>query len=172
MRKLLALLFLSTSVAFGQDQAVTPVSANVSGGKETTPVSAVKTKALKPSAIPWDKWFEKNALVTDKSEYVHFFWNAQDFKANFEVKDKKTMLAEAAVELVKRLYPSDAKSDLMKIDIVYVLERDSYGLPKWDSLQRVSHLEFLKSKALKLYPKKGGLTETALKKIFNKFEVF
>jgi hypothetical protein len=111
-------------------------------------------------------------MVTDKTDYVHFFWNAQDFKANFEVKEKKKRLAEAALELVKRLYPGGSKADLVKVDIVYVLERDTYGQPKWDSLQQVAHMEFLKSRVLKKSMKKSALSEAGLKKIFDKFEIF
>lgn len=140
----------------------------------TTPATVPVTVIEKwnTSNVPWDDWFKSNAMVTDKTDYVHFFWNAQDFKANFEVKNKKVRLAEAALELVKRLYPSDASADQVKVDIVYVLERDSYGQPKWDSLQQVAHFEFLKSKALKQAKKKQVLTDTVMKKIFDKFEFY
>ncbi len=129
-------------------------------------------KTWNEAKLPWDVWFKKNTMVTDKTDYVHFFWNAQDFKANFEGKEKKLRLSEAALQLVKRLYPGDAKADLVKVDIVYVLERDSYGLPKWDSLQQVAHIEFLKSKALKSTKKKKRLSETDLSKGFDKFVIY
>src|ERR1039458_5948624 len=120
-----------------------------------TPATTATTPAPMPvviagkwsaSKVPWDPWFKDNAMVTDKTDYVHFFWNAQDFKMNFEVKDKQARLADAALELVRRLYPAGATADLVKVDIVYVLERDTYGQPKRDSLQPVAHLEFLTSK--------------------------
>ncbi len=151
------------------------------GAQETSALTAVPAPAGTPAAViekwnqsqvPWDDWFKNNAMVTDKTDYVHFFWNAQDFKANFEVKDKKTRLAEAALELVKRLYPADAKADQVKVDIVYVLERDTYGQPKWDSLQQVAHFEFLKSKAIKSIKKKLVFTDTVMGKIFDKFEFY
>jgi hypothetical protein len=134
-----------------------------------TPVTVIEKWDV--THVPWDEWFKKNAMVTDKTDYVHFFWNAQDFRANFEVKDKKARLAEAALELVKRLYPADATADLVKVDIVYVLERDSYGLPKWDSLQQVAHFEFLKSQAIKLTKNKSRLKESEIK-TFNKSEFY
>jgi len=137
----------------------------------TTPV-APPIEHWSLAAVPWSDWFKNNAMVTDKTEYVHFFWNAQDFKANFEVKDKKTRLAQAALELVSKLYPADAKADLVKVDIVYVLERDSYGQPKWDSLQQVAHLECSKSKLLKALKPKGKASGAAFLKIFDKFELF
>ncbi len=137
-----------------------------------TPTPSPPLKNWSVSEVPWDLWFKKNALVTNKTAYVHFFWNAQDFKVNFEVKDKKKRLAESALQLVSRLYPSAAKADLMKVDIVYVLERDSYGMPKWDSLQQVAHLEFSKSKGLKAVKANSVLSEPLIKKIFNKFEIF
>jgi hypothetical protein len=135
-----------------------------------TPTPLIQGKWIS-AKVPWDLWFKSNALVTDKTEYVHFFWNANDFKANFEVKDKESRLADAAVYLVKKLFPPDSKADLVKVDIVYVLERDTYGLPKWDSLQQVVHVEFLRSKVMndKNLP---DFSVTSPDKVFDKFKTF
>lgn len=127
------------------------------------------------AGAPWDAWFKANpydVIVADKTDHVNFFWNAQDFKGNFEVKDKNLRLADAALQLVSHLYPADAKADLVTVDIVYVLERDNYGKPQWDSLQQVAHFEFHKSKALKLAKSKKDLSAAALEKIFVKYEIF
>jgi hypothetical protein len=146
--------------------AVMPVMAQST--PTPTPLLQGKWTAAK---VPWDLWFKNNALVTDKTEYVHFFWNANDFKANFEVKDKESRLADAAVYLVKKLLPTDSKADLVKVDIVYVLERDTYGMPKWDSLQQVLHVEFLRSKVMngKSLP---DFSVTPPDKFFDKFKIF
>ena len=138
---------------------------------DTTPTPPV-VKKWSFETMPWDAWFKSNTMVTDKTAYVHFFWNAQDFKGHFEVKDKTLRLEEAALQLVSRLYPADAKANLVKVDIVYVLERDTYGQPKWDSLQQVAHFEFLRSKALKTAKAKKTLSPTALKKIFDQATVY
>lgn len=166
MKKFLLLIALMGVV---QARAQEPPVAGVS---PATPTPVLVIKKWSVSIVPWDAWFKDNALVTDKTEYVHFFWNAQDFKVNFEVKDKKIRLAEAALELVKRLYPTDAKADQVKVDIVYVLERDAYGMPKWDSLQQVAHLEFLRSKASKLTKHRVPLSEIQMKKFFGKYEIY
>ena len=144
--------------------------AQEAGTPTATAPATVAAKPVKWSfrGVPWDSWFKNNAMVTDKTNYVHFFWNAQDVKANFEVKDKKRRLGEAALQLVSKLYPADAKADLVKVDIVYVLERDEYGLPKWDSLQQVAHFEFLKSKGSKFAGAKKEPAAKALQKIFDK----
>ncbi len=133
-----------------------------------TPLLAGKWVAAK---VPWDLWFKNNATATDKEEYVHFFWNANDFKANFEVKDKNQRLSDAAVYLVKKNFPVDSKADLVKVDIVYVLQRDDYGLPKWDSMQQVAHIEFSRSKLLG-GKKMPDFTFKAPEKVFDKFQVF
>lgn len=159
----LVLTCLTVVTASAQETAV--------DGTYTTPTPTV-LKKWGMISIPWDLWFKNNAMVTDKTDYVHFFWNAQDYRANLEVKDKKQRLAEAAVQLVSQLYPADAKADQVKVDIVYVLERDTYGQPKWDSLQQVAHFEFLRSKALKLAHSKKDPSLSALQKIFDKFEMF
>ena len=175
MKKILLLgaFLMFFSGAYSQDTAVPTAgdqaSAQVAPSVSPTPWIINKWNE---AMVPWDIWFKKNTMVTDKTDYVHFFLNAQDFKANFEGKDKKIRLSEAALELVKRLYPADAKADLVKVDIVYVLERDSYGLPKWDSLQQVAHFEFAKSKGLKLIGKKSHLTEALLSKAFDKLVIY
>ncbi len=133
-----------------------------------TPLLQGKWNAAK---VPWDLWFKNNSMVTDKTEYVHFFWNANDFKSNFELKDKESHLADAAVYLVKKLFPPDSKADLVKVDIVYVLERDTYGMPKWDSLQQVLHVEFLRSKVI-TGKKLPDFSTIMPNKIFDKFQIF
>ena len=168
MKKIFLAVVLALGIpAFAQETA----SISETGSATPTPFPVIPGK-WNASKTPWDLWFKKNTQVTDKQDYVHFFWNAQDCKANFETQDKKRRLADAALQLVVRFYPTGAKADLMKVDIVYVLERDSYGMPKWDSLQQVAHLECSRAKALKLSKKKSILSEAALAKIFDKFEVF
>jgi hypothetical protein len=144
------------------------ISAMAQSTPTPTPLLPGKWAAAK---IPWDLWFKKNNIVTDNTNYVEFFWNANDFKANFEVKDKDARLADAAVYLVKKLYPADSKADLVKVDIVYVLERDSYGMPKWDSLQQVTHIEFSRSKIIVGY-KLPDFSAISPDKVFDKFQVF
>ncbi|HXL72341.1 MAG TPA: hypothetical protein VN963_01840 [bacterium] len=157
MKKMLILIFILTASVVHSESTPTP-----------TPLLPGKWIAAK---VPWDLWFKDNTIVTDKIEYVHFFWNANDFKANFEVKDKEAHLADAAVYLVKKLFPADAKADLVKVDIVYVLERDSYGVPKWDSLQQVLHVEFLRSKVM-AGKKLPNFSVKSPEKVFDKFQIF
>jgi hypothetical protein len=157
MKKILILVFVLTASVIHSESTPTP-----------TPLLPGKWIAAK---VPWDLWFKNNAHITDDTEYVHFFWNANDFKANFEVKDKKTRLADAAVYLVKNLYPDDSKTDLVKVDIVYVLERDEYGMPKWDTMKKVLHVEFLKSKVI-TNKKLPNFTTIDPDKVFDKFQTF
>jgi len=166
MRYLFFILLASLcGAAFAQEHP-----ASMSPDPTNTPVPVISN--WKASTVPWDNWFKMNATVTDKTDHIHFFWNAQDFKLNFEGKDKKQHLAQAALQLVSRLYPADAKSDDMRVDIVYVLERDSYGMPKWDSMQQVAHLEFSKAMAAKLAKNNKPLTDAQMKKVFAKFEIY
>jgi len=156
MKKWLSVLFFLIVIPVMAESTPTP-----------TPLLPGKWVAVK---VPWDLWFKNNATVTDKTEYVHFFWNANDFKANFEIKDKKARLADAAVYLVKNLFPTDSKADLVKVDIVYVLERDGYGMPKWDTLQQVLHVEFLKSKVI-VGNKLPDFSIDTPDKVFDKFQI-
>lgn len=119
------------------------------------------------SSPPWPEWFAKNTVVTDKKAYVHFFWNANDVKSRFEGKDKESLLAQSARALVALSYPKGATADAMRVDIVFVAERDGYGMPKWDSMRRVAHLEFSK-KTLEQTPPSASEPRRG----FDKFEVF
>lgn len=159
---LLAGLFVSVAtLGRGQTPTETPAI--------TPAEAAVHSQA--PSGIPWKVWFTKNTIVTDKGDHVHFFWNAQDYKSRLEVKNRVSLLAQAAVELVKELYPAGATADLMKVDIVYVTERDNYGMPKWDSLSRVAHLEFSRASFLKVSTKALKGPEEKIKGLFTDFEI-
>lgn len=116
---------------------------------------------------PWPAWFEKNTTVSDKKSYVHFFWNANDVRGRFEGKDREGLIAEAGRQLVVRMCPKTAAADRMKIDIVFVAERDGYGMPKWDTLQRVAHLEGSRKKLLA-----AGASAVDLRKAFDRFELY
>jgi len=144
--------------------------------QDLTPSAPSSTATALPAAsrgpIPWADWFKKNALVTDKKEYVHFFFNAQDFKERYQGENKNLMIAQTAAQLVAQLYPKTAVSDQIKMDIVFVTERDEYGLPKWDSLERVAHLEFLKSVVIKKGKPKKKFSGAEISKIFKPFELF
>jgi hypothetical protein len=121
------------------------------------------------SAVPWKTWFEKNTTLTEKHGYIHIFWNAQEARSYLEGKEKKRRIAEAARHLVTLLYPNGLQ-DRVRIDIVFVLERDQYGMPKWDSLQRVAHLEL--SKARLLQAGSGKRDAEIPPSAFEKFEVY
>ena len=157
MKKWLVVLFFLTITPLMAQSTPTP-----------TPLLPGKWIAAK---VPWDLWFKHNTIITDDSAYVHFFWDANDFKANFEVKDKESRLADAAIYLVKKAYPSSATADLVKVDIVYVLERDIYGEPKWDSMQQVLHVEFLRSKVM-ASKKLPDFSINKPDKVFDKFQIF
>ena len=119
----------------------------------------------------WPVWFAKNTTVTDKKAYVHFFWNANDVRARFAGPEREALVAEAARQLVARQFPSKPPSaaDWVKIDVVFVAERDGYGMPKWDTLQRVAHLEGSRRKILAVAP---AAPFPQLRKAFDRFELF
>jgi hypothetical protein len=116
------------------------------------------------SGLPWPSWFEKNTMVSDKQTYVHILWDADAVRSRFEGKDKRAFIAEAARQLALLRYPRSASADQLRVDIVFVTQRDEYGSPKWDTLQRVAHLEFSR--------KLAGQASTDPDRDFQKFEVF
>jgi hypothetical protein len=141
-----------TPTADGPSPKPTPAPARVADGGERS---------------PWAEWFPKNVQVTDKKTYVHFFWNANDAKQLFDGKEKKQRLAQAARELVLSHYPATALSDKVKVDIVYVAERDGYGNPRWETLHRVAHLECSKKKLAETRDRAEDLS-----KVFERFDLY
>ena len=130
-------------------------------------MTAIAGAVLAESAPDWPAWFAKNTVVTDKKAYVHFFWNANDVKDRFQGKDKDALLAEAARQLVALQYPKAATADAVRVDVVFVAERDEYGMPKWDTMKRVAHLEFSKKTLSETPP-----SASEPRRGFDKFEVF
>jgi len=120
-------------------------------------------------APDWPAWFAKNTTVTDKKTYVHFFWNANDVRDRFTGKAREPLVAEAARQLVARQFPARAAADVVKVDVVFVAERDGYGMPKWDTLQRVAHLEGSRKKILAVPP---AAPFAELRRAFDRFELF
>ena len=131
---------------------------------------AILAAGAPPGETPWPVWFEKNTQVTEKAEYVHIFWNARDASAFLQGKEKKSRIAEAALQLVLLKYPGGAR-DRVRLDIVFVSERDAYGMPNWATLQRVAHLEFSKARLLQ-WPRTTARGPNDLSAAFEKFEVF
>lgn len=178
MRKIV--LFLSfliiARMASAQEPLATPTADM--NGSDTLSTMAVPVqhhaliKKWSMDAVPWDEWFKDNAQVTDKTDYVHFFWNAQDLRDNFKGKDKKRRLAESALEMAVKLQPETATSDLAKVDIVYVLQRDNYGQPRWNTMHRVAHYEFSRTSAVEWSKENKPLTEARMKKIFSAVEFY
>ena len=118
---------------------------------------------------PWAEWFAKNTVATDKKAYVHFFWNANDVKDRFPTdgRARDAMLAEAARQLVGLQYPKTATADSIRVDVVFVAQRDEYGMPKWDTMRRVAHLEFSRKTLEAARP-----DESDPRRGFDKFEVY
>ena len=126
-----------------------------------------------PASTPdWDAWFKKNVMANNKGEYVHLFWNAQDVRARFQGKGRVSLLAQAARELAARQYPKNAKADLVKIDIVYVRERDEYGMPKWNTLERTAHLEVSRAVLQKLDAVALKKKDADIQKQFTVFKLY
>lgn len=152
------------------------LGANRLGAQEASVTfQPVFTPAAVPSdpkaPIPWDDWFARNSTVTDKGAYVHFFWNAVDVRGYFAGKAGKARLAQAAVQMVARLYPAGAKAGTVKVDIVF-LQRDEYGMPVLSSLNKAAHFESTRANAVKWSKSPKPLSGADLGKAFDKFEFY
>lgn len=133
-------------------------------------VSAPATAA--PPAFDPRPFFEKSVLVTDKGAYVHMFWNAHDAAGALEGPDRRARLAVAAAQLTLDHFPAGATSDVAKVDIVFVKERNEYGQPKWDSLQKVAHFEMPVSRVKALAKTPDGRVTAVPEAVFDRINVF
>jgi hypothetical protein len=133
-------------------------------------LAALATLVVAAAPAPdWPAWFAKNTTVTDKKTYVHLFWNANDVRARFEGKDREALVVEAARQLVTREFPAKSTADLVKVDVVFVAERDGYGMPKWDTLRRVAHLEGSRKRILAVPP---AAAPSQVRQAFDRIELF
>ena len=135
-----------------------------------TPLASAAASAAPAagSAFP-AAWFDKNVIVTNKEGYVHVFWNAQEAREPLAGPDKRVLLARAARKLAAEKV--GAGVERVKMDVVFVRERDRYGMPRWDTLEKVAHLEFSREALLEGL-KEGAVPEKAqMAKLFEVFEV-
>ena len=129
------------------------------------------TASVAPAAAPEfpAAWFDKNVIVTNKAGYAHVFWNAQEARGSLAGPDKGVLLARVARRLTAEKV--GAGVDRVKLDVVFVRERDRYGMPRWDTLEKVAHLEFSRGALLEGL-KEGVVPEKAqIAKLFEVFEV-
>ena len=120
------------------------------------------------SAVP-ASWFEKNVIVTSKNGYVHVFWNAQEARVVLQGPRKRGLLALAARKLAAERIKSGA--DAVKMDVVFVRERDGYGMPRWDTLEKIAHLEFSRTALLQGVTDGVAPEKAQMDRIFTVFEV-
>lgn len=122
-------------------------------------------------APSFDAWFAKNTLVTNKKTYVHVFWNAQEARTSLQGEAKRSLIARAARRLVVTQFPKKATTDRVKLDVVFVRDRDSYGMPRWETLEKVAHLEFSRAKLLAGLAEGAVPSELEIGALFDVFEV-
>jgi hypothetical protein len=114
-------------------------------------------------------WFDGNVIVTNKGSYVHVFWNAQVARRELTGPDKRLRLACAARRLAAGSV--SAGVDRVKLDVVFVRERDQYGAPRWDTLEKVAHLEFSRRALLAGLEESVAPTKAQMAALFDVFEV-
>lgn len=122
------------------------------------------------SALP-EAWFQKNVVATDKKAYVHLFWNAEGARAALAGKERRVLVARAARHLAAREMPKGATADLVKLDVVFVKERDGYGMPRWETLEKVAHVEFGRARLVSSLPDGTAPTEAEIAALFTVFEI-
>lgn len=138
--------------------------------KATALVTPPASEATPAAASPFPAaWFDKNVIVTKKEGYVHVFWNAQEARGPLTGPNKRLVLAQVARRLAAEKV--GAGVDRVKMDVVFVRERDRYGMPRWDTLEKVAHLEFSRDALLEGL-KEGAVPEKAqMARLFEIFEV-
>lgn len=132
-----------------------------------TGTASVAAPANSPALLP--AWFDKNVIVTNKGGYVHVFWNAQEARGPLTGPDKRVLLARVARKLAAEKVPAGA--DHVKMDVVFVRERDGYGMPRWDTLEKVAHLEFSRSALLDGLGEGVAPEKAQMARLFEVFEV-
>ena len=117
---------------------------NLTPATSATPLSHIEqtTPSLSSSTRDvWTKeWMAKYVIANSKPDYVFAMIDAETLHSQLE--SHHSSIAQMAFNLVHFFsFPKNA-SDLVKLDIVFFKNRDSYGAPLWDSVERIGHFEF------------------------------
>jgi hypothetical protein len=164
-RSFIALVLPALFTAVGPAAlSAAPVAKSTPAGTPTSSVASTATAPAFPAA-----WFDKNVIVTNKEGYVHVFWNAQEARGALAGPDKRVVLARAARRLAAEKVRAGA--GLVKMDVVFVRERDRYGVPRWDTLEKVAHLEFSREALLEGLKEGVAPDQAQMARLFQVFEV-
>lgn len=147
------------------------------GSREDAPGKAPPAAAApgaKPAEAPFDArpFFDNAVMVTDKGAYVHIFWDMRDADSQLKGPERRARLVTAAAQLVLDQFPAGSAAETAKVDIVLVKERNEYGRPKWDSLQKVAHLEGRFARIREAARVNAGLVTAVPEQAFEKIELF
>lgn len=156
-------LLLGAPALWADSSTPTPaVSATPHSNTETsTPVSDAA------GMQDWDKkWMTKYVITTPRGDYVHVLIDTETLHARLEGADHHSAVAREAFKLVRVFQFPKNSSDLVKLDIVYFKNRDSYGAPLWDSVVRIGHLEFSRKSLAEASPDIFLKTEADWKGLF------
>lgn len=121
--------------------------------KQTLKAQATPTATSVPSSeiissaphntSTWTKaWTDKYVIITPKSGYIHVLIDGETLRSSLEGSGMHSAVALDALQLAQSSGLLDPASDLIKLDVVLFKNRDNYGAPMWDSMQRLAHLEF------------------------------
>jgi hypothetical protein len=113
---------------------------------QTTPLATattVKTVVAPSNSSTWTKaWTDKYVIVTSKSEYTHVLIDVEPLRSTFEGSGMHSAALLEVIQLTQSSGLLNPASDLIKVDVVAFKNRDNYGAPMWDSMQRFAHFEF------------------------------
>lgn len=95
-----------------------------------------------------------------KSGYEYVLWDIAKSGSVISL-DEDTLVAGA----IALACCSPASPSLVKIDVVKILQQDAYGKPRWDTAQRLGHIEVPTDRCEKVMGAQGPLTREEVKAI-------
>jgi hypothetical protein len=133
-----------------------------------------------PAAVPgtdpktaWTKpWMDKYVKAYPRTDNVYVLIDAETLHAKLEGSGNHAAVAREALELLRCLPLPAGSPDLVKLDVVYFKDRDSYGAPLWDSVERLGHLEFSRKALVQASPGAFAKGEADWKGLFLKAQFF
>lgn len=128
-----------------------------------TPLSGVASRFTKAepqiSADSLGRWMN-GVTRTSKSSYDYVMWDLQ--KDGPPANAQQSLILSAVIALA---CAPETANPLVKVDVIRLKDQDSYGKPRWDTAERIAHIEIPEDRCTALRAPGSPLASEDIQKI-------
>lgn len=79
--------------------------------------------------------------ISSKKDYIYILKDIMPCSLDADSLDNKNFLQYLILKIILTGLKTSPQKDLIKTDIVRIKEQDQYGKPRWDTIDRIAHME-------------------------------